>query len=235
MTFSRKGLFSTSFLYNQVHLCKFFQQLSYIIWLTVLNYTFFFIFVRLKKHNVVNLSMSFTFDDWYKDACGDDAIIAYSGDISSEVITNTLDSAEEVLLKVTDDLKVIRRVYNVLIESLQNLYHHSIHNVITGKDPHFAAFILKPHPDGYLFIGGNYVESSRVKILRDRIDQINSLSKEELKSLYKMILNNLEFSEKGGGGLGMIDISKRTGGKLDYNFYTVNDKYSFYQLNILIS
>ena len=42
-------------------------------------------------------------------------------------------------------------------------------------------------------------------------------------------------SLKGGGGLGMIDIARKTGQKLEYDFLKVDDKFSFFTLNIKVS
>ncbi|MFI5150698.1 MAG: DUF6272 family protein, partial [Bacteroidia bacterium] len=87
----------------------------------------------------------------------------------------------------------------------------------------------------YNIITGNYIKSRNVSGLKNRLDEINKLSKEELKDYYKMVLNNGEMSDKGGGGLGMIDIARKTGEKLNYNFMPVDDSYSFFSLNIKIS
>ena len=59
--------------------------------------------------------------------------------------------------------------------------------------------------------------------------------KEELKDYYKSVLNNGEMSLKGGGGLGMIDIARKTGEKLEYNFLEIDNKVSFFTLNIKIN
>ena len=67
------------------------------------------------------------------------------------------------------------------------------------------------------------------------LDEINKLSKEELKDYYKAVLNNGQMSAKGGGGLGMIDIARKTGQKLKYNFMPIDDMYSFFSLNIKIT
>jgi len=42
-------------------------------------------------------------------------------------------------------------------------------------------------------------------------------------------------SDKGGGGLGMIDIARKSGQKLDFNFLPVNNNFSFFSLNIKVS
>ena len=41
-------------------------------------------------------------------------------------------------------------------------------------------------------------------------------------------------SDKGGGGLGMIDIARKSGQKLDFDFQQVDEEFSFYSLNINI-
>jgi hypothetical protein len=49
------------------------------------------------------------------------------------------------------------------------------------------------------------------------------------------VLNNGEMSLKGGGGLGMIDIARKTGEKLEYNFLEIDNKVSFFTLNIKVT
>ena len=66
------------------------------------------------------------------------------------------------------------------------------------------------------------------------MDKINSLSKDELKAMYKEILNNDQFSNKGGGGLGLVDIARRTGQPLGYRFKEVGGDYSFFTMSIKI-
>lgn len=118
-----------------------------------------------------------------------------------------------------------------MVEGLQNLFHHSL---IDGGElgSRYCAFIVSLQNDTISLVTGNYVREEKVQMLRDRIEQINSLSKDELKNLYKLILNNEEFSEKGGGGLGMIDISRKTGTRMEYDFFPVQEKIYFYSLKI---
>jgi hypothetical protein len=43
-----------------------------------------------------------------------------------------------------------------------------------------------------------------------------------------------KISEKGGAGLGLIDIAKKTGSKLSYQFKELNDEVSFFILTSTI-
>jgi hypothetical protein len=65
--------------------------------------------------------------------------------------------------------------------------------------------------------------------------KINLLSIEELKDYYIETLNNEAFSGKGGGGLGMIDIARKSGQKIEYTFHPVDESYSFFSLMIHVT
>ena len=71
--------------------------------------------------------------------------------------------------------------------------------------------------------------------LTGKINKVNDLNREELKAYYKQVLNNGEISDKGGGGLGFIDIAKKSGEKLVYNIREIDENYSFFTLTVKIS
>lgn len=165
-------------------------------------------------------------------------IIAYKGCISAEVISNTLSMIETKLDESAEHNTVKKKLYNVLVESLQNLYHHvdALPSSTSGEcEDNFGAFVLSKVGTTYRIATGNFVRADKSKILKEKIDKINSLTKEELKDFYKFVLNNQSFSEKGGGGLGLIDIARKTGNKLDYHFYDYNKDYEFFNLNVFIN
>jgi hypothetical protein len=53
--------------------------------------------------------------------------------------------------------------------------------------------------------------------------------------MYKFILNHQKLTAKGGGGLGLVDIARKTGNKFDYSFHNVNSEYYFFNLDIIVS
>jgi hypothetical protein len=90
------------------------------------------------------------------------------------------------------------------------------------------------HKGGYSVITGNMISTDHVEILQQRIRQINAMDSEELTTMYRKVLNNGTYSSKGGGGLGIIDIARRSGEKLDYGFVPVDEFNSFFSLNVKI-
>jgi hypothetical protein len=182
--------------------------------------------------------MSFNVTDFYSKFSNSDVVISFKGSITSDIINNVLESVENKMVEMNEESRVRKKMYNVMVESLQNLYHHieEMPNEVTGtNDSKFGILIIARQPNGYKITTGNFVSSGRIKPLKDKIDKINSLSQDELKDMYKFILNHQKLTAKGGGGLGLVDIARKTGNKLDYSFYSVDKDYYFFNLDIYVS
>ena len=175
--------------------------------------------------------------DFYDKMERNNIMLSFKGNITSELLTSILQIMESKMDNLQEEPKTKKKVYNVLVECLQNLYHHMEDNSAgnTSESRQSAIFMIGKINNQYNIITGNYIVSENVEFLKERLDKVNSMSKEELKDYYKIILNNGERSDKGGGGLGMIDIARKSGEKLNYNFMTIDDKNSFFSLNIKIS
>lgn len=179
--------------------------------------------------------MSFSINEYYSKLSQGDVLLAYKGSITSELINEVLEAVEEKLEKVNESGKTRKRLYNVLVESLQNLYHHievSHEGVKEELDPKFGILIVERDNEQYKVITGNYILTNKIQFLKEKIDKINSMTKDELKDMYKFILNHQKISAKGGGGLGLVDIARKTGKDITYEFYQYDDNYSFFNLTI---
>lgn len=163
-------------------------------------------------------------------------ILSFKGDITSDLLTSVLQIMENRLESFQEEPKIKKKVYHVLVECLQNLYHHmeEIPSYVNGKD-RSAIFMIGKTEEGYSILTGNYILNTNVAGLKRRIDDINKLTKDELKEYYKQVLTNGEISLKGGGGLGIIDIARKSGEKLAYEFLPITNNISFFILKIKIT
>jgi len=182
--------------------------------------------------------MGFNIESYLPDKSKNNIILFYKGNVDSDVINHILDTVEDKMIQVNDQSRLRKKVYNVLVESLQNLYHHvdkvpeDFEDQISEK---FGMLLVQKVDRGYKIITGNFVKTDNVEKLEEKIKKINQSSHEEIKELYKFILNHQRISAKGGGGLGLVDIARKTGNKLEYTFKEYNDKYSFFYLDILVN
>lgn len=181
--------------------------------------------------------MSFNLKEYYSNLSKGNAILAYKGSITSELINDILEAVENKLEEADADSRLRKKIYNVLVESLQNLFHHiemTHEGIQEGLDPKFGVLVIVKEDEIYKVTTGNFVNVKRIKFLKEKIDKINSLTKDELKDMYKFILNHQKLSAKGGGGLGLVDIARKSGNKLEYEFYKYNDDYYFFNLTISV-
>jgi hypothetical protein len=84
--------------------------------------------------------------------------------------------------------------------------------------------------DDYSVTTGNAVDNSKIADLKRLLEQVNSLEKDELTELYKKQIKEGRLSDKGGAGLGFIDIKRKTGRNLEYHFLPINEQTSFFLL-----
>jgi hypothetical protein len=135
--------------------------------------------------------------------------------------------------------KVKKKVFNVLVECLQNLYHHIDKDGVKIEElesfDNSALLMIAKNIDNYQIMTGNYMETKNVEELRGKLDLVNSMDKVELKAYYKEILSNGTRSSKGTAGLGMIDIARKSGQKLDYYFEEIDPITTFFSLTVEIA
>jgi hypothetical protein len=182
--------------------------------------------------------MSFNIENYISNQNGENVILFYKGNVDSDVINHVLDTVEDKMVAEKEQSKLRKKVYNVLVESLQNLYHHVDKVPEDFEDQtseKYGLLVVKKVKDGYKIITGNFVKAENIEKLEEKIKRINRSSHDEIKELYKFILNHQRISAKGGGGLGLVDIARKTGNKLEYSFIEYNYMYSFFYLDILVN
>lgn len=128
-----------------------------------------------------------------------------------------------------------KKTYKVLVECLENAYRHSVENAPPKPGKQKGIFILTRKPTGYGVIVGNPVQNSEVESLKIKLEETNSLDPGELKEKYRSMIKTAAISDKGGAGLGLMDIAIKSGSKLLYNFDNHEENTNFFTLEIHIS
>ncbi|MBW8051096.1 MAG: hypothetical protein FVQ77_12305 [Cytophagales bacterium] len=173
--------------------------------------------------------------EYFKKMEKENILLSFKGSVTAELLTSILLITETKLKKIEDKPIVKKKVFNILVECLQNVYHHFDNPDMDNGALHSAILMIGREVDKYFILTGNYILVEKVDDLKRRLEQVNSLSKDELRKLYREVLNNEDFSEKGGAGLGLIDIMRKSGQKIGYNFHPVDKKHSFFSLQVKVS
>lgn len=158
-------------------------------------------------------------------------LLAYRDHISEDSVQQLLTLTELKMVQAGEERKLRKRVFSILVECLQNIVKHS-----ENEGEEVSSILLLGRQRGEFFIvTGNQIANEEVPVLREKIDNINTVEHTEVRDTYSTMLEKSEYSAKGGAGLGLIDIYKRSGRKLEYNIDRVNDAVSFFSLKITVS
>jgi len=159
-------------------------------------------------------------------------ILVYQGDFTQETTKSILAMAERNIDSSGEDANIKRKVFNVMVESLQNIVKHSDELIDGATHSHAAIFLIGRESNRYTIMAGNPIRKSNVAKLKEKLERINSLDKDGLKELYKEIIKNTTISEKGGAGLGFVDMARKSGGKLEFEFPEMSADYCFFCLKV---
>jgi len=161
-------------------------------------------------------------------------LLAYNGRFNPKTTKSVLLLAERNIESISEDPGIKRKVFNILVECLQNVVKHGekLENLdVAGTVP---ALMIGREESQYIITSGNAMFTDNVEDLTSRIEEINSLDREGLKQLYKRIMKDNVISEKGGAGLGLVDMARKSGKPLSYDFTKIDDELSFFSLKTVI-
>jgi len=159
-------------------------------------------------------------------------IFSYIGKPTHEMINLILEMSESKLKIIENRSNIVKRIVNVLIEILQNIFNHGEDFSVVGHQS-FKFSLFKKQKD-YFIVTENYIKTNDVENLIKKLNTYLSLSDRDLTKAYRKTLNNGDFSTKGGAGLGLINIVRKTNGNLEYKFSKVDNENSQFQLSVQI-
>ena len=154
-------------------------------------------------------------------------MFVYRGEITNNNSVSLLTLLEKEMESADYSFIGRKRLFMFALENLQNVTRH-------GDHLHHADMSLVSYSktdDGYTITTGNIIETAHINNLKGRLEQINNLNITEIKTFYREILKSAEFSDKGGAGLGLIEMANKTGNKLDYDFITIDSEHSYFVLS----
>lgn len=173
--------------------------------------------------------------DMHQMMLSNNIILVYEGEFTQEITKSVLAMAERNMDSIGEESGIKRKVFNVMVECLQNIVKHGDEKSTGEININTAIFMIGKHEESYIITSGNPIKNEHVDELRGKLDEINSLDKDGLKKLYKEIIKGgTGLTEKGGAGLGFVDMARKSGQKLEYGFESIGEGHSFFSLKTTV-
>jgi hypothetical protein len=166
----------------------------------------------------------------------DNFCLIYDGNIVEDLTFKIIGLSEYHYKHQKDYAPLKKKVSFLLAECFQNIVRHR------GKAPaennkniDFGFFLTRSQNGNYFISSGNLIKKEKVKDLKAHLNKINKLDQESLKALYLEVLVNNGISPKGGAGLGLIEIARKSDQKIEYKFDKFNNNFSIFYNQVMLN
>lgn len=168
----------------------------------------------------------------YKEQSDNRRILSKFGEFSEDSVYSLLCMIEMKMEESGERKGIIKKVYNIVIEGLQNARLHGAKNE-KGKQTSFI--IVSKDTNDYLINMANLVDTDSVEVIKSNLNKIKGMTYKPLKQFYKDILYSGKYSEKGGAKLGFITIALKSDNNLSFDMDTITDNVSLFSMEIKVS
>lgn len=166
----------------------------------------------------------------------DDYCLLYNGNFIDTVTSKIITVTKVSLIQRGDLIKTQNRFAYLIAECFQNIIRHGGHKYQKFDDKPLPGFFMaKIRGNIYNIITANLVENKYIPAIKNRFDDLNSRTYDELKILYKKVMAEGQLSDKGGAGLGLIDMAKKSSQKIEYKFIDTDGNLSMFYNQVVMN
>ena len=177
--------------------------------------------------------------DYRQELLGKNLFFTFNGPMSNDFVVQ-IGKALKQKMKINEVSKgTVLRVFTMVVEQTQNIINYSSEkrNKEEVEGENIRSGILSIGYDGkrYHVFCGNQIAKDQVGPLQARLEKIQSMDREQLKSHYKETLRGEAGEESRGAGLGFIEMARKSSEAFEFHFSEVDAEHSFFALKTVVS
>jgi hypothetical protein len=158
-------------------------------------------------------------------------IINYRGPVEFQTTRVLLEKVKNDL-DALDVRKVLKkRVYNIMVECLENILKYKPKPGDSDIDPYIK---LEKGDDRFLITAGNVILNEEIGPLKQKLKKISARDKEGLQAMYEDQINKEELAINNSAGLGLITVAIKSDGNINYNFRSIDEFLSIFEIQAII-
>lgn len=142
-----------------------------------------------------------------RQAESDEVVFAFRGELHPTDLEQLLGAAEAHSIAAMAGVSARKRLFNVLVEGLENIRTHT-EPELAGTS--FALLVYNAR--GYRVLFGNAAPQVTVALLTSRVDILNEMDEADLREYHLKVLANEGRTERGGAGLGLLTMARKSSG-----------------------
>jgi len=172
--------------------------------------------------------------------------VIYNGPMWEDGVKGLAEMVKTHLLHDQLAGSVSKAIFSVFVEQVTNILMYSEEKEQFSQPPDFE---LKDVSIGSVIMGNkmdkretffvqtkNAVKDENIEFLKERIDYLNTLDKQQLRQFYKeKVREDNDNPDSKGAGLGLIEISRRATAPIGYSFEPIGNGLSFFTMYVEVT
>ena len=166
--------------------------------------------------------------------------ISYSGPMWDDGIKGIAEMVKSSLSHDDLSAKASKMIFSVFVEQITNMLMYSAEKEQfknhENEEVSVGMLVLGHKENVYFIQTGNVIKPNNMELIKNRINHLNTLDKQELRQYYKEVMRSGDDNpESLGAGLGLIEIARRATAPIGYRFEPQDDGLVYFTMYVEIA
>jgi len=151
-------------------------------------------------------------------------VFYHTGEFTGPIISAAAEALKHRMQESGASGPATRKLFSTFVEMAQNIHHYasSAPDVVGANMAGSGTISVIKGSDEYWVICVNRIETAHIPRITEKLDEVRSMSLEEIKKAYKEQLHNAAHNEVNkeskGAGLGWLTVARDSKQPLEYSF-----------------
>lgn len=170
----------------------------------------------------------------YASFAGDRLTFLYSGSFHDEHTARLIALQEEFLEREGAPRALRGKLAFAMVEAYQNIVRHRVrdHALLNGAGR--SLFLLRSSPEVHEVTAMNAVDAADEQKLHAALEGLSGMDLQQMKQVFLRGLQNETRTHRGGAGLGLIEMARRSGNPLHHGFTPIDAGHARFTLQVLV-
>ncbi|MBX2971602.1 MAG: SiaB family protein kinase [Flavobacteriales bacterium] len=170
----------------------------------------------------------------YASFAGDRLTFLYSGSFHDEHTARLIALQEEFLEREGAPRALRGKLAFAMVEAYQNIVRHRVKDPALMNGAGRSLFLLRSSPEAHEVTAMNAVDAADEQKLRATLERLSGMDLHQMKQVFLRGLQDEARSHRGGAGLGLIEMARRSGNPLGHTFTPVGTGHALFTLQVLV-
>jgi hypothetical protein len=178
------------------------------------------------------------FEEFQRQARTSGIVFYHTGEFTGPIISAAAEALKHRMQESGAVSSATRKLFSTFVEMAQNIHHYASPDIENSELVGAGTLSVIKSATEYWVICVNKIETKDIPRITEKLNQVRSMSLDQIKKAYKEQLKNTEQDQQSkGAGLGWLTIARDSKEPLEYSFtsdYMSGGKYAHFLVKAVI-